>query len=207
MLKEIDKAASELADARSSWVNRRDAADVLGSAAERSIRALHSHRQDKDVDVRDATGRALGRVGAALAGMPPQRGYALEELAQACVKPGERSVEPDADGFVVIVETGNGRRQRVSIRPLDGRRGKLIVLTTRCGKATAECISWALRTNMDLALSALALAKEGEEDWLVLRSCYLPDEATPQEIKASVKELAFYGDWIERKLSGAEDTE
>jgi hypothetical protein len=207
VLKELDKAASELADARAAWVSRRDAADVLGAAAEQSIRALQNHRQDKDVDVRAAADRALGRAGAALAGAPAQRGYSLAELAQACAKPGERSVERDGDGFVVVVQTGEQRQQSVTLRPVEGRRGKLIVLTTRCGKATTECIAWALRTNMDLALSALALAKEGDEDWLVLRSCYLPDEATPLEIKASVKELAFYGDWIERKLSGAEDTQ
>ncbi|MDX9972892.1 MAG: hypothetical protein RBU21_07880 [FCB group bacterium] len=206
-MKEIDQAASTLADARAAWVLRRDAADALGQAAEQAIRVLQQHRKDKDADVRPAAERALGRASAALAGMPPLRGYSLEELAQACAKADQRIVEPDGEGFVVTIETANGRKQRVTLQPREGRRGKLIVLTTRCGKATPDSIAWALRANTDLALGALALVKEDDEEWLVLRSCHLPGETTPLEIKAAVKELAHYGDWIERKLSGAEDLE
>lgn len=204
-MKDIERAVVKLADTRAAWVLRRDAAETLGNAAEQAIRVLQQHRQDKDADVRPAAERALGRASAALAGMPPQRGYALEELVQGCAKSGQREVEPEGDGFRVTVETAEGRKQLVSVQPFEGRHGKLIVITTRCGKATPESIAWALRANMDLALGALALVKEGEEEWLVLRSCHLPGEATPLEIKASVKELAHYGDWIERKLSGAED--
>jgi hypothetical protein len=207
VLKEINRAAAELSDARAAWVARRDAADILGGAAEESIRALQKNRQDKDVDVRTAAERALARASAALAGVAPQRGYSLEELAQACAKEGQRRVERDGDGFRITIETGEGRRQHVSMRPVEGRRGNLIVLTTDCGKATPDSIAWALRANMDLALGALALDKRGDEDWIVIKSCYLPNEATPLEIKASVKELAFYGDWIERKIAGAEDTQ
>lgn len=205
MLKEIDRAAASLADARAAWVSRRDAADALGSAAERAIRVLLQHRQDKDVDVRAAAERALARASAVAAGMPPQRGYTLEELAKACAKPDQRIVTPEDDGYLVTVELGEGRQQHVSMHVREGRRGPLLVLTTVCGKPTPEALAWALRANMDLALGALALDRQNDEEHLVIRSCYLPGEATPQEIKASVKELAFYGDWIERKLAGADD--
>lgn len=207
MLKELDKAVASLSDARAAWVTRRDAAESLGAVAERAIRALQAHRQDKDVDVRAAAERALGRVSGAVAGLAPQRGYSLEELAQACAKSDQRTVERHGEAYIVTVDTGEGRRQRVSLRVQEGRRGPLLVLTTRCGKPTAEAVGWALRANMDLALGALALAQEDGVECLVIRSCYLPGEVTPTEIKASVKELAYYGDWIERKLAGTEDTQ
>jgi len=39
----------------------------------------------------------------------------------------------------------------------------------------------------------------------VLTNCFLARTATPSLIKASVKELAHYGDWIESKLGGLDD--
>ena len=43
--------------------------------------------------------------------------------------------------------------------------------------------------------------EESLEDRFVLINNLLANEASPAEIKASVKELALYGDWIEQKLS------
>lgn len=205
MLKEMESAASKLANTRAGWVTRRDAAELLGQSAEYAVRKLLQRRQESDVDVKAAVERALGRVRAASDGVPPKAGYTLEELAQACAKEGQRTVRAEGDGYVVEVEVRSGRRQRVSLRTVDKGRGPLVSLTTECGACTPEALRWALRANADLTFGALALDKEGDEERLVLRAAYLAGEATPAEVKAAVKELAFYGDWIEQKLMGSED--
>lgn len=204
-LQPIEKAATELADERAGWVTRRDAADALGRAAEKAIRALQARRHEKDIDVKTAVDRALGRVSAALAGEPAKGGYTLEELAQACAKPGKRIVTAEDEGYTVEVMLSNDRRQRVRVEETERERGRLVVISTRCGKATPDALSWALRANVSLTLGALALVEEDGEERFLIRNCYIAREATPLEVKASVKEVAFYGDWIERKLAGSED--
>ena len=74
-----------------------------------------------------------------------------------------------------------------------------------CGKPRADAFEWALRANMKISLGALALTRDGGEERLVLTNCFLARTATPSLIKASVKELAHYGDWIESKLGGLDD--
>lgn len=205
MFTELEKAARRLADSRAGWVTRRDAADALGEMAARALRALKAQCSDADVDVKTAAERALGRVSAALAGHPATSGYTLEELAKACAKDGSRTVIPDGDAFIVEVRAGENRRQRVRLAIVKGRVGRLLEISTRCGKADAEVHAWALRSNMDIALGALALRKDGDDEILVLRGCYLPDKVSPSEVKACVKELAYYGDWLESRLTGRRD--
>lgn len=208
MFREVEKAAERLADGRAGWVTRRDAAEALGEVAERALRALKARVKDADVDVKTAAERALGRVSAALAGHPAMSGYTLEELAKACAKDGSRTVSREGDAYVVEVKTGENRRQRVCLALVKGRVGRLLEISTRCGKADADVHAWALRANMDIALGALAMMKDGDDDILVLRGCYLPDQVSPSEVKACVKELAHYGDWLESRLSGShEDAE
>ena len=54
----------------------------------------------------------------------------------------------------------------------------------------------------DLRELEAALAEEDGEDRLVLINNFVTSQATPRGIRACVKEMAAYGDWIEKKLSG-----
>ncbi|MBI4559771.1 MAG: hypothetical protein HY706_19445 [Candidatus Hydrogenedentes bacterium] len=206
-LEEIEKAAKTLADAKQGWVFRRDAAEALGQAACRALNALHAQRKDKDVDVRQAVERALSAASAGLAGIKPRKSaHTLEELARSCEKTGERTVLPHQDGFIVEVKLSNQRHQRIYLAPCQSKdKIKLIRLFTVCGKADSNTLAWALRTNMQITQGALALQKDGDEERLILTNSFLADEATPAEIRAAVKELSFYGDWIEQKLGGKDE--
>lgn len=225
-----EKAAA-LADTRAGWVTRRDAAEWLGEAAVQAIAALREHTAEEDKDVRAAVERAIERVNQAMAGAPveplgyrtwkPQGGedragtdrdgaprtrYTLEELAQACVKPKVREVTEDKSGYRVHVRLKSGRSQTVYISPFTRRDGvELVRVYTRCGKPMQNAFGWALRANMKIAQGALAIAKEQGEEELVLTNTYILDEVSPREIKASVKEVAFYGDWVESKLSALDE--
>lgn len=206
MYEDIDKAAGELRNQEAGWVTRRDAAETLGQAAARALTALEAHKEDPDRDVQGAVQKELGKAGGALAGVKPEGGYTLEELVRACEKPGKRTVKPEGDGFVVEVKLKGDRRQLVNVQPYERRDGaKLIRVFTYCGKPSDDALHWALRANMKLNQGAFALADMEGEEQFVLMNCYLEGEATPREIKASIKELSFYGDWIEQKLSGLDD--
>jgi len=206
---ELEKLAKQLHDPEAGWVVRRDAAENLGKAACFVLDALREHADEMDVDVRRAVDHALGEASAALAGVPPLpqvKQYTLEELAKACAKDGERVVAPHGKGFVVQVTLKSGRRQAVYLNHHQRKDGmELIRIFTECGPPREDALEWALRANMKITHGALALTKDSGEERLVLTDCYLAHAATPAEIKASVKELAFYGDWIESKLTGLDD--
>ena len=51
----------------------------------------------------------------------------------------------------------------------------------------------------------MSLCKEGDEEFFDLVSSTIASETSPEEIKAAVKEVAFYGDWIENKLTGSDE--
>jgi hypothetical protein len=209
MFEDIEKAAAALHDTKAGWVNRRDGADALGEAAMRAIDALNAHKEERDVDVARAVGKALGRVSAALAGIPAQaveETYTLEGLVRHCEKPGERTVEPDGEGFVVQVTLRDGRQQRVYVSPLKRKDGvELIRISTPCGAFDEGALKWALAANMKLARSAIAVGSVGGKEQFIVVNSYFASEATPAAIKASVKEIAFYGDWMEKKLTGRDD--
>lgn len=202
MFEDVARDAEILSNAKAGWVTRRDAAERLGETAKRALAALHAHHADPDVDVRPAIDKALSQAAAGLAGVAPGI-HTLQDLANACAKNGERTVTPKGDGFEIDIATKNGRRQRVCLAQhvrKDGR--KLVRVSTRCGAPTPESLEWALQLNVKLTHCALAIEEDGTEKWLVLTSSHVADDATPQVIKASVKEAAFYGDWVESKLTG-----
>jgi hypothetical protein len=207
MLENLDKAIAILRDAKAGWVNRRDAVDLLGEAAGRAWKALQAHKGDGDVDVRSAVQKALERLGVLpIAGaQSPRRTYTLKELVCACEKPGERSAQSQGDGYVIEVKLKSDRRQLVYVMPEERKEGlKLIRVHTDCGKPSQETLAWALRANMQLAQGFLAICGEEEGQRLVLTNTYLSEEATPTALKVAVKEIAFYGDWLENKLASSD---
>jgi hypothetical protein len=209
VFEDVTKAAETLENAKAAWVNRRDAAEYLLDTAGRALGLLQAHRNDPDVDVRRAVEKALGRLATDLGGVKPipaGGAYPLEGLARACEKPGQRAVKPHEHGYAIDVLLKTGRHQRVYLAPSTRKDGtKLIRVFTYCGKPTPESVQWALRINTQLTHGALGLACEGADATFVLVRSYLADEATPGAIKASVKEIAAYGDWIEGKLTGLDD--
>ena len=208
--KAIDAAAEELADTRGGWVDRRDGAEYLGRAAAKALKALHDFRDEKDVDVRAAVDEALGIAKAGLQGIAPVadsgKKYTFDELAKACDKPGKRHVEKAGDTFTVEVVLKNGRKQTVTLSASQRKDGEeLIHVFTPCGPVTDDALAWALKTNAKLTQGALAIQVHEGEEKLVLMNCYFLEECTPREIALCVHEIAFYGDWIEEKLTGLDE--
>jgi hypothetical protein len=210
MLEEIDKIISELSDTSNGWVDRRDAADNLGMIASKALMALHAHAEDGDVDVRTAVQAALEKVGVSAGterAAPSEKSAVpvptLKDLAQACEKKMKRAIKPHGDGYVVRVQTKEGRTQDVHITPVkrpDGR--ELIRVSTQCGEADADTIAWAIRSNAKLMHCAFCVHTHDDQEQIMLARSFTPDQVSTEMVKNTVKEMAFYGDWLEKKLTG-----
>ena len=205
MFAEIARDAEVLSNAKAGWVNRRDAAERLGEAAALALKTLHAHRADPDVDVRPSIEKALSRAKQQLEGVA-SCSHTLQELAHACSKPGERTVVPQGDMYEIEVNVKDGRRQKVFVSQYTNKDGvKFVRVLTRCGRPTPKSIEWALQINEQLSRGALAVRGEGDSKELVLLNTLPMDGATLEAVKAAVKEAAYYGDWVESKLSGKDE--
>lgn len=209
MLESIEKACSVLAKRDENWVNRRDAAETLGKGAARAVEALRAHADDEDVDVRMAVEKSLGWAEAGLEGVrpvPQERAFTLDELVKDLERPGRREVAEKDGGYEITVDVGKGRSQRVRVEAAKSRADKETVrVSTRCGKVTDRALRWALRNNTSFSYCALALSEEDGEEMFIMVNSFLADAVTPAELKASVKEVAFYGDWVESKLGDGDE--
>jgi hypothetical protein len=206
MFEAIDSAAEKLRNRDAGWVTRRDNADLLGKIAIRALGVLHEASDEPDVDVRRAVDQALGQAASALEGVKPrpvERPFTLEELVRSSEKPEERVLtELNENEYLMKVTQKNGRKQSVHIRKFQRKDGvDLIQVYTICGKADERSYAWALRANMKLVQGAVALAKSGDDEQFVLTTCFIAEHVTRWEMKAAIKETAYYGDWMESKLS------
>jgi len=206
MLNDLKNIIEALDDDDAGWVGRRDAADALGEIAANALAALHAHADEKDVDVRTAVQKSLARAGVGSGGAAPTPTAVrptLKELAQACEKKMKRAVKPQGAGFVVRVQTKAGRTQDVFIAPKKREDGReLLRVSTQCGVADDETLAWAIRRNSQLMYCAFSVEPHGDAEHLVIVKNFNPDYVTPAMVKDAVKEIAFYGDWLEKKLSG-----
>jgi len=144
-----------------------------------------------------------GLYALALPGSARKGEYTLRDLAMACEKRPTRTVEPHHDGYVVTVRMSAARTLKVHIMPYEGRDGRrLIRIYMVCGPATEEAMAWVLRSNAKLNHGAFAILalKEGPEQIVLLNNLARQD-ATPETIKASLKQIAFFGDQLERRLN------
>lgn len=205
----LERRIAELGKRDENWVIRRDAAEELGRTATKSIEALRDHADDEDIDVQAMVVKALGWAKAGLEGVKPvaqERAYTLEELTKSVEKPGAREVSAKGDGFEIVVTLREGRSQKVLAEPAKSQSGKdTIRVSTHCGPASDKALRWALRNNAGLSHCALAISDEGGEEMLVMVHSFLADAVTPAEFKSSVKEVAFYGDWVESKLTDGDE--
>lgn len=203
----MDASAQEMIEVLNNydagWVARRDAAENLGKTAHRIIAELLGHQQDQDMDVQMEAVRTLEPLHVLLATRgKPRRQYTLRDLALACEKAGHRTVDTYKTGFVVTVKLESGRTHRVYIMPHKLRQGRSIIrLFTLCGEATPEKFAWTLKANTKLTHGAFALLKFNDDDHLAIVNNIVKEEATPEMIKRGVKEMAFYGDWLEEKIT------
>ncbi|MBM3289292.1 MAG: hypothetical protein FJY92_04000 [Candidatus Hydrogenedentes bacterium] len=209
MWEQIDAAIEKVKDTKAGWVTRRDAVELLGKVAIRALDALQDASDELDVDVRRSVDDMLGKSAAALKGVKPKFDtgpLSLEDLAKSVAKEGARTVEPDSEGFLVRVTLKDGRRQDVHLREFMRADGvKLVQVYTVCGKADEKSYAWALRANMKLIQGAVALARQGDDERFVLTTTFVASEVTRPEMKAAVKEAAYYGDWIEQKVTGQDE--
>jgi hypothetical protein len=206
LIEMLQEALGALNDSTQPYVYRRDAAEMLGRAAAHAASALKRHENETDPDVRMAVERGLGEAQAALRGVTPRplekEAHSLEQLARACEKKDKRVVTPHGDGFAIDVVVNDSRRQRVVLLNAAAQDGsRLVRVFTTCGPPTEKMFKWALRTNLQFVHGALALTEEEGREQLVMTCNFPADEVGPDEVKAAVKEVAFYGDWIERKLT------
>lgn len=210
MLKSLEKIIAALADTNSGWVARRDAAEVLGEIAKKSLAALKAHANEKDTDVRVAVDRALAQIAlppTSASGAPPAESAppTMKELALACVKKPKRAVRREGNGFVVRSAMKEGRTQDVLIARFtrdDGR--ELIRVSTECGPADGETIAWAVRNNSQCMYCAFNVEARDGVDHLTILSNFDPKHVTPGMVRDAVKEMAYYGDWLEQKLTGGD---
>jgi hypothetical protein len=203
MAKSIQELIQELNDKTAGWATRRDAVETLGKYAHRLVTELLNHQQEEDMDVQMEVERSLQPLHVLLETPgKTQKQYTLRELALACERHGHRTVDTYKTGFVVTVKLEEGRSHRVYIMPNKSTESKKTIrLFTLCGETSPEMISWALKANAKLTHGAFAVLKFNDEEQLVIINNILKEDATPALIKRGVKEMAFYGDWLEEKLS------
>ncbi len=204
MLDELDKAIEALDNPDAGWVNRRDAAELLGQAGARAVAALEKHREEPDLDVRKSIDESRRQVAAGTT--EAFKAYGLEELVRALEQPGRRDVTKQGDGFQIDLAIKKGRKQKVMVTPSTRNDGHPIIrIYTRCAKPTEAKLDRMLRLNMSLAQCSVALSGPEDNEMLVMVNCFLADQITPEMLRSSVKEVAYYADWLEEKLTGADE--
>jgi hypothetical protein len=203
----ISELVKALDNPELGWVARRDAAEALGKIATESVTALSAHLKDKDMDVLIAVEACLEPLHVLLQTRDKARKhYSLRDLAQGCEKKGERDVVAQETGYVVTVTLPNKRRQRVYLMRYKSQDGRdMVRIFTMCGRANKDYEHLALQLNRKFSHAAFALQKWKEEDYLVLVNNILRQEVTPDMVKRCVKEMAYYGDWLEEKIEGTDE--
>jgi hypothetical protein len=207
MADELDRAVAALGDRSKTWVDRRDAADWLGGLASRCLKGLAANRLDDDTDVRAAVERGLTTAKQGLGGVSGERSKAtVEGLVKAIEKPGVRDVRAVDGGFEITVALREGRSQKVRVATGKSQSGdETVRVSTRCGPALDKALRWVLKTNAGFTHCGMAIVEEGGNAWFDLVNSILLETATVDEFKACVKEIAFYGDWAESKLTQGDE--
>lgn len=211
MIEDLNKTIAALADTRAGWVIRRDAAELLGELAKRSLAALKANVNEHDTDVRSAVEKALASVGESAeltesaADTAPATPPTMKTLALACVKKPKRAVRREGTGFVVRSAMKEGRTQDVTISRFKREDGReLIRVYTECGPADPESIAWAVRNNNQCIYCAFNVEDRDGVDHLTIVAHFDPKHVTPGMVRDAVKEMAYYGDWLEQKLGGGD---
>jgi len=206
MLEQIKKAVEVLNNSSSGWASRREAADVLGEAARLALVALYKNRTDKDVDVRNAIEKRCKQLeellGSVVSSSASQERYTLQDLVGFCQKPGVAEVQQVEGGYCVDLQLDSGRHQTVLVESIQGEKRSFIRVVSYCMHAAGDIPAlWMLKANGRFAQAAIGILEREDREWIAVMNTFLEGEVTPREMKAAVKEVAFYADWLEQKLS------
>jgi len=205
MIPEVQQAIQTLRNTQAGWATRKETAQKLGATIQKALQALHDHTQDADHDVRRAVHAALDLL-TTQQRETLLRDFALQELAQACEKKDTRTVTPHQDGYTIDVRIDQTRTQRVYLTPQTRNDGtRLLRIYTLCGKPDTPTTTWALRANTRLTNCAFALENHQGTEHIILNRNFERDKASPAETALAVKEIAFYGDWLEKKITGHDE--
>ena len=200
----IENSITTLKNPDAGWVNRRDAADHLAKCVRTALGALHDHKDDPDNDVQRAILSSLNDIGLD-APVPVDDETSLRKLVHALESKGSRQVTDTKNGFQVTVQTTDGRSQKVNItKAVSNTKQNIIRVSTTCGPAEESVHDWALRNNLNMSHCALAIEERDGKPWFVLVNNHLTESISFDELKLTVKEVAFYGDWVERKITGGD---
>ena len=122
-----------------------------------------------------------------------------------CEKAGRRTVKMHENGFAVTVELKEGRVQTVYVTPIKRKDGiRLLRVYSYCGEPSPDVVQWVMGSNAKLIYCAFAVKQVDGQERLMLSGNLDRSEATPRMVKAAVKEIAFYSDWLEQKTTGAD---
>jgi len=205
MSETIDQSIKTLKNPDAGWVNRRDAVDHLSRSIHDALSTLHQFKDDPDNDVQRAVLSALNEIGID-APAPVDDVTSLRKLVHALESKNSREVTDTKDGFQVLVQTREGRSQKVDIiKTVSNTKQDIIHISTTCGPAQESTHDWALRNNLNMSHCALAIEERDGEPWFVLVNNHLTESISFEELKLTVKEVAFYGDWVEKKITGEDN--
>ena len=111
-------------------------------------------------------------------------------------------VDTSGDEFVARIPRHSGRFQTVRIAPArkDADGNSIIFIDTVCGPASKPHYEWALRKNLEVPFGAIAVRDITSEPHFVLVNTLLRETADPAEVRACVKNIARWGDTIEKAL-------
>jgi hypothetical protein len=197
----IEEAIRTLKDKTAGWVSRRDAALSLGEVAQLACKTLIAYQSEEDVDVRRGVDEALEKIGVPASG-GVNGAPKLEDLVRACERRGKRTMAPHGKGYLVTVDLPGGRTQRVRVKEAKSRDGRpTIRVYTRCGIADEKTRAWAMQANAHLLHAAFATVDDDDGEMLVLVRNFDRTRVDAEDLKACIKEIAFYGDWMESKLT------
>lgn len=210
MLDELEKTIQTLASSRSGWVSRRDAAENLGKAATLAYRMLAQYADEPDVDVQRAVYKALEDIRLAVRDNTvtevPARSITLADLVNALDKPGKRTVQTHDSGYRITIALPDSREQTVYVSSFKDQEGvEHVRLVSPCSSVTPDVVAKALRANFNMTCGALAITDLDGEPRLALVRLLPCAEATPREFKSIVKQIGFYADWLEKRLTHGSD--
>lgn len=128
----------------------------------------------------------------------------VETIAE---KAGMTVNKPDDSSIVVHFDTGEGRTQRLIVKPVGQEGGNLIVgfysavLEMPAGQMlNQKTANELLSENAHLYHGAWAIEKIEDSEYLVVFDTQIAQTMDPEEFKASVRALAFFADEMEKKL-------
>ncbi len=109
----------------------------------------------------------------------------------------------DGSKYTLDLSLPDGRKQTIFIENTSQKSSeKLLLIYSICCAADPRHYEEALRMNADCAHGAISLRTIDGRDYFVMLNAYPRATVDPEEVRASVLEIGFRADEIERRLTG-----